>query len=61
MNLIAIIVILIVLGIIAWAADRYLPLQQPFKGIVLFLIILVGCLLLLNAAGVLGGLSGVGP
>jgi len=55
-SLVALIVILIVLGILVWAVDKYLTLAQPFKGIVIVLIILFGCLLLLRAAGVLGSL-----
>lgn len=57
MSLIALIVILIVLGILIWAVQTYLPIAQPFKGIVIFLIILIGCLLLLRAAGVIGSLN----
>lgn len=56
MSLIALIIILVVIGLLAWAFWTYVPVAQPFKGIVMFLIILLGCLLILNAAGLLGSL-----
>jgi len=56
MSILALIVILIVIGIMFWAVQTYLQIAQPFKGIVLVLLILLGCLLLLKWAGVLGGL-----
>lgn len=56
MSLVALIIILIVIGLLAWAFWTYVPVSQPFKGIVMFLIILLGCLLILNAAGLLGTL-----
>jgi len=56
MSILALVVILIVVGILVWAVDHYLQIAQPFKGIVIVLLILFGCLLLLKWAGLLGSL-----
>ena len=56
MSLLALVVILIVVGILVWAVQTYLQIAQPFKGIVIVLLILFGCLLLLKWAGVIGQL-----
>ena len=38
-----IILLLILLAIGVWAENRYLPIEQPFKGIIIFLTI-IGCI-----------------
>jgi hypothetical protein len=45
-------IILAAFAIIAWAADRYLQMEGILKGIIIFVIICVGVLLMLNAVGV---------
>jgi uncharacterized membrane protein YjdF len=50
-TLITVIIILVVLSILVWAADRYLAM--PFKGIIIFLMILVACIYMLHLAGVI--------
>jgi len=50
--MLTVIIVLIALGILLWAAERYLPGAQPFKGIALFLIVLFGVIWLLAAAGI---------
>ena len=52
MSLIAIIIVLCVLGLLAWAAWAYLPIPQPIKGIICFLIILLAVVIVLNGVGV---------
>jgi hypothetical protein len=52
MDLITIIIVLIVVGLLAWAIAAYLPIPQPFKNIVILLVIVIACLWLLRVAGV---------
>lgn len=52
-NLVKAIVVLIAVGLIGWAADKWLPLEYPIKGLVLFLIVVVGVLVFLAAAGMI--------
>lgn len=56
MSIIAIIIVLCVVGLIVWAFAAYVPLPQPFKSIVIFLIILLTCLWILSGLGVIGSL-----
>lgn len=54
-TLLVLIVVLVCFGILIWAADRYLSIAQPFKGLIIFLIVVVGVIFILNALGVFGG------
>jgi len=56
MPIVTLIVVLLVLGFLLWAAERYLPVEQPFKGIAMFLICVLAAVLILNAFGVGTGL-----
>lgn len=53
MSILALILIVIAFGLIFMAVQAYAPIPQPFKNIVLILIIVFLALILLNAAGVL--------
>lgn len=39
--LILIVIVTLIVGLVFWAANAYLSVPQPFKGIVLFVIILI--------------------
>jgi hypothetical protein len=51
-SILSILVLLIVAGILVWAVQTYLPIAQPFKGIAIFIIIVIACVMLLRAAGI---------
>ena len=51
MDLIQLIVILLVLGIVLWLLNTYLPIAQPIKTLITALIVLVFVLWLLQAVG----------
>lgn len=53
--LIYIIIILIIFGAIFWAIRDYAPVPQPFKNLLLCLVILIMCLVLLSMIGVIPG------
>jgi hypothetical protein len=57
MDIISLIIVLVLVGILVWAANAYLPVAQPFKGIVIFLIILCGVLWVAQTFGVFSGSS----
>lgn len=51
---------IVVIGVIVWALTTYIPMAQPFRGIVMVVGVLLCLLLLLRAfGGVDFGLSGV--
>jgi hypothetical protein len=56
MSLISLIVVVIVVALVYWMATL-LPIPQPFKNIVLVLVILLAILWLLSAAGLISGLN----
>jgi len=52
MDLIQLIVLLVVVGVILWLINTYVPMQPPFKTIINIVVILVLCLWLLSAFGI---------
>lgn len=54
-GLIVLLIVLACLGAVIWAANQYLPIPQPIKGIVLFLLVIVGVVIILNFIGVFHG------
>jgi hypothetical protein len=54
MPLISVIVVLIVIGVVLWLINTYVPMQPPFKTIINVLVILILCLWLLSLVGVVG-------
>lgn len=53
MSLLLAVVVLIAVGVLLWAADRYLLMNGTIKGILFFIVILAVVLWLLNGFGVL--------
>lgn len=51
-SLITIVLVLVVLGFICWLLFRFVPLQSPFKEIILFVIVLAVILWLLSFLGI---------
>lgn len=50
-SLITAIIVILIVGVLVWAINTYLPVAQPFKGIIIVLLVLVACLYLLKLAG----------
>jgi hypothetical protein len=57
MPLIQVIVVLIVVGVILWLINRFIPMAGSIKSILNAVVIIVVVLWLLNVFGVLGSLS----
>ncbi len=60
MSLINIVIILIVVGVLLWLVNNYIPMDGKIKSILNAVIVIVVILWLLQAFGVLGSLGGVG-
>jgi hypothetical protein len=57
MPLIHVVVVLIVVGVILWLINRYIPMAGPIKSILNAVVVIAVVLWLLNVFGVLGSLS----
>jgi hypothetical protein len=57
MSLISLVVILIVVGVLLWAANTYIPMDQKIKTIMNVVVVIAVVLWLLRAFGVLGSLE----
>jgi small-conductance mechanosensitive channel len=57
MPLIQLVIVLVVLGVILWAINTYIPMNATIKKILNVVVILVAVLYVLTAFGLLGSLS----
>ena len=57
MSLISLIIVLVVVGVIMWAVNAYIPLQDTIKKILNVVVIIVVLLWLLSVFGILGNIS----
>ena len=55
--MIQVIVVLVVIGVVLWLINTYVPMQPPFKTILNVIIILMLCLWLLSLVGVIGPIN----
>lgn len=59
MSLISLVVVLIVVGVLLWLVNSYIPMDAVIKKILNVVVIIAVVLWLLNAFGVLGGLHDI--
>jgi len=59
MSLISLVVVLIVVGVLLWLVNTYIPMAQPIKTIINVVVIIAVVLWLLAAFGVLGDVDAV--
>lgn len=59
MPLINIIITLVVVGVLLWAINTYIPMAAPVKKILNIVVVVVICLWLLQVFGILGRVGGV--
>lgn len=57
MPLVTIVLVLIVVGVLLWLINAYIPMARPIKTILNVVVIIAVVLWLLSVFGVLGGLS----
>ena len=59
MNLINVVIILIVVGVLLWLINAYIPMQPTIKSILNAVVIIVVVIWLLQAFGVLGNIGNI--
>ena len=59
MPLISLVIVLIVVGVLLWAINTYIPMDGKIKSILNIVVVIVVVLWLLNAFGVLGSLESI--
>jgi hypothetical protein len=59
MPLINLIIILVVVGVILWLINNYIPMDRKIKSILNIVVVIVVILWLLSVFGVIGSLSGI--
>ena len=59
MPLIQLVIVLVVLGVLLWAINNYIPMDSTIKKILNVVVILVVILFILSAFGILGSMSGI--
>ncbi|MDG4603607.1 MAG: hypothetical protein P9C55_12690 [Defluviicoccus sp.] len=57
MSLISLVVVLIVVGVLLWAANTYIPMDSKIKSIMNIVVVIAVVLWLLSAFGVLGSMD----
>jgi hypothetical protein len=59
MPIITVVIILIVVGVLLWAANTYIPMDSKIKNIMNIVVVIAVVLWLFNAFGVLGSLGSI--
>ena len=59
MSLISLVIVLIVVGVLLWAANTYIPMDNKIKTIMNIVVVIAVVLWLLSAFGVLGSLDSI--
>jgi len=59
MPLIQLVIVLVVVGVVLWLINTYIPMQATIKKILNVVVIIVVIFWLLSVFGVLGSLSGI--
>jgi hypothetical protein len=59
MDLLSLIVVIVLVGVLLWAVNTYLPMAPPIKNILNIVVVIVVVLWLLKVFGIFGHLSNV--
>ncbi|MDD5435284.1 MAG: hypothetical protein PH343_07630 [Nitrospira sp.] len=59
MPLIQLVIVLVVVGVILWVINSYIPMQSTIKKILNVVVVIVVILWLLNVFGLIGNLSAI--
>jgi hypothetical protein len=59
MPLIQLVIILVVIGVILWAINRFIPMQHTIKTILNVVVIIIVIVWLLNVFGFIGNISSI--
>jgi len=61
MDLVTVVITLIVVGVLLWAVNRYIPMDSKIKTILNIVVVVVVVIWLLQGFGVIGSLRGGNP
>ena len=59
MSLITVVLVLVVVGFALWAINTYIPMAKPIKSILNVLVVIVTCVWLLQAFGVIDSIRNI--
>ena len=59
MSLLSLVIVLVVVGVLLWAVNTYIPMDRKIKTILNIVVVIVVVLWLLNVFGVLGSLESI--
>ena len=59
MPILTIVIVILVVGVILWLVNSYIPMQHTIKGILNVVVVLILVIWLLRVFGVLGSLQGI--
>ena len=59
MSLISLVVVLVIVGVLLWLANTYIPMDVKIKKIMNIVVVIAVVLWLLNVFGVLGGIHDI--
>lgn len=59
MPLIQLVIVLVVVGLILWVINRYIPMQSTIKSILNVVVVIVVILWLLSVFGVIGNITSI--
>lgn len=54
MSIVTLLLFIVILGVIAYFVEAYIPMSEPFKMLFRVIVVIVVILLLLNAFGIVG-------
>jgi hypothetical protein len=58
MSLVSLLVVLVVLGVVAYVISRYVPMEARIKSIAIWVIVIIALFIVLSAFGVCDALKG---
>lgn len=61
MPLLNLVIVLIVIGVLMWLVNKYIPMAEPYRTIINILVIVVICIWLLQTLGIWGSGPWIGP
>jgi hypothetical protein len=59
MSLISVVVVLVVVGVILWLVNNYIPMDAKIKTVLNVVVLIVVCIWLLQAFGVIGNVHDI--
>lgn len=55
MDLVSLLIVLVIIGVVLYLVNNYIPMDPPIKTVINVIVVLVLCIWLLQAFGIIGG------